>query len=140
MFSSDDVHFGDDLFAVSKVKTSPDIFSERQMRGKEWDEPKMLEIAKIKRLGAKTDVCADDPSIKGMQICDFTWAGRCKRNADGSICKMNARMGTRMLILMHSCHCEESRATRHALMEHGPGSCCHAPPGVQVGPIMGLDQ
>ena len=91
MLQSTDPMFGSELFAVSKAKTSPDIFSERQMRGPEWDTPKQMEIAKIKRLEAKRDVLADDPSIKGMQVCEMLWTGRCKRNPDGSINKKNAR-------------------------------------------------
>ena len=88
---SGDPLLGDELFALSKAKNSPDIFSERQMRSPEWDEPKLKEIAKIERLGAKTDVAADDPSIKGMQICEMLWTGRCKRNEDTSIKSLNAR-------------------------------------------------
>ena len=81
--------------ALSKAKTSPDIFSERQMRGPEWDTPKELELAKVKRLDAKRDIAADDPSIRGMQICEVLWTGRCKRNADGSVNKFNARICSR---------------------------------------------
>jgi hypothetical protein len=76
---------------LSKAKSAPDIFSERQMRGPEWDTPKQMEIAKIERLNAKIDVCADDPSILGKQICEMLWTGRRKRKADGSVEKDNAR-------------------------------------------------
>ena len=87
-----DFTIADELMLLGKSKsTSPDIFSERQMRGPEWDTPKSMEIAKIMRLDAVTKVAADDPSIKGLQICDFTWAGRCKRHPDGSVLKYNAR-------------------------------------------------
>ena len=65
------------------------------MSGPEWDTPKQLEVAKINRLNAKTDIAADDPSIKGMQVCEFTWVGRHKRNPDGSTLKMNARAAGR---------------------------------------------
>ena len=95
VFLSSDPMFCDELMALSKAKTSPDIFSERQMRGPEWDTPKELELAKVKRLDAKRDIAADDPSIRGMQVCDMLWTGRCKRNADGSINKYNARIGAR---------------------------------------------
>jgi hypothetical protein len=44
------------IVAAAKAKTSPHIFSERQMRGARWDTPKQLEIAKMDRLGAKIDV------------------------------------------------------------------------------------
>ena len=85
-----DVRF-DEVFALSKSRSAPDIYSERQMRGPEWDTAKQNEIAKIERLGAKQDVCADDPAIAGMPICEMTWAGRDKRNPDGSLLKRNAR-------------------------------------------------
>ena len=84
---TDDVGYGSDIVAVSKAEKAPDIYTERQMRHPEWDTPKQLEIAKIERLGAKRDVAADDPSIKGMPVGEMCWAGRCKRNADGSVLK-----------------------------------------------------
>lgn len=61
-----------DLMAVAKAKSSPDVYTERQMSGPEWDEPKQLEVAKFDKLEAKSDILADDPSIKGMHICDST--------------------------------------------------------------------
>eukprot|EP00966_Prymnesium_polylepis_P127705 2952748-Prymnesium_polylepis.1 len=61
------------------------------MRGARWDEPKQLEIAKIKKMQAKIDVCADDASIKGIPVIDMMWTGRCKRNPDGTVLKDNAR-------------------------------------------------
>lgn len=88
---SGDEMLGDELFAVAKAKTSPDTFSERQMRGTEWDTPKQLEVAKIERLNAKTDVSADDETIQGMPISEMMWVGRRKRLADGSVEKDNAR-------------------------------------------------
>ena len=84
-----------ELFMLAKAKSSPDDYNERQMSGPEWDTPKQLEVAKINRLNAKTDICADDPSIKGMPVCEFTWVGRHKRNPDGSTLKMNARAAGR---------------------------------------------
>eukprot|EP00964_Phaeocystis_antarctica_P165515 scaffold145675_cov139-Phaeocystis_antarctica.AAC.1 len=33
-----------ELVLLSKKRTSPDIYSERQMKGPEWDEPKQIEI------------------------------------------------------------------------------------------------
>eukprot|EP00966_Prymnesium_polylepis_P135474 3131545-Prymnesium_polylepis.1 len=76
---------------ASKAKSSPDIFTERQMRGARWDEPKQLEINKIKKMQAKIDICADDPSIKGIPVIDMMWTGRRKRNPDGTVLKDNAR-------------------------------------------------
>ena len=80
-----------DLWALAKGKSSPDIFTERQMRGAEWDGPKQSEIAKLERLEAKTDVAADDPMIKGIPVCDTMWTGRLKRDDKGEMDKRNAR-------------------------------------------------
>ena len=76
---------------LSKTKSSPDDYMEREMKGKEWDEPKLLEIAKIDKLQAKLEVTADDPKIKGMPVCETMWTGRDKRDKDGSVYKKNAR-------------------------------------------------
>ena len=81
----------DDLAMLAKAKTSPDIYTERQMCGPEWDESKCKEINTFYRLGAVEDVLADDPRIKGMPICDSMWAGRCKRDADGAVCDLKGR-------------------------------------------------
>ena len=91
LFASSDSHLGNELFALSKGKSNPDDYSERQMRGPEWDEPKQSEIAKIERLNAKTDIAADDPSIQHLQVCDFMWVGKDKRDASGNVKKKNAR-------------------------------------------------
>ena len=91
LLQSGDVLLGNEMFALSKMKTSPDIFSERQMRDARWDTPKQLEVAKIERLEAKSDVAADDPKVLGMPICEMMWTGRCKRNPDGTVLKLNAR-------------------------------------------------
>ena len=32
------------IAGVAKAKTSPDIYGEREMRGPEWDEAKMIEV------------------------------------------------------------------------------------------------
>ena len=68
LFNSSDAQLGSEVFALAKAKTNPDDYSERQMRSPEWDEPKQSEIAKIERLGAKTDVAADDPSISHLPV------------------------------------------------------------------------
>jgi hypothetical protein len=91
MLMSGDSALGDELFALSKAKSSPDIYSERQMRCPEWDEPKSLEVAKIFRLNAMSKICADDPSVQDMVTCECLWTGRCKHKADGSVEKYNAR-------------------------------------------------
>jgi hypothetical protein len=91
MLVSSDSHFDSEIAALSKTKTAPDIYSQRQMAGPEWDTPKQSEIHKIERLEAKKNVWADDPSIKGMPVGEMCWAGRCKRNPDGTVLKYNAR-------------------------------------------------
>ena len=91
LLTSEHPDHGGEVFALSKTRTAPDTYSERQMRGPEWDEPKSLEHAKIRRLEAKRDICADDPLIKGWQVCEMVWAGRVKRRPDGSVLKYNAR-------------------------------------------------
>ena len=72
------------IAAAAKTKSSPHIFSERQMTAARWDTPKQMEIAKMERLNAKIDVAADDPSIKGMKVVETMWTGREKINDDGS--------------------------------------------------------
>ena len=79
------------IIAAAKAKTSPHIFTERQMRGPRWDTPKSLEIAKMDRLGAKIDVAADDPRIAHLKVVETMWTGREKINDDGSHNKDNAR-------------------------------------------------
>ena len=76
---------------MAKKKTSPDIFTSRQMRGAEWDEPKQKELAKLERLGAIPEITADDPLIKGWSVCQTDWAGRTKRKDDASELSKNTR-------------------------------------------------
>ena len=82
---------GADISMAAKKKSSPDIFTERQMGGPMWDEPKQVEIGKLERLGAMTPVAADDPVVMGMKVVNTMWAGRCKRKADLTIDKLSAR-------------------------------------------------
>ena len=56
------------IVAVAKAKTAPDIFGEREMRGLEWDEPKMVEVHTLRKMGAFTEIAADDPKIKGWRV------------------------------------------------------------------------
>ena len=77
--------------AIAKAKTSPDIYSERQMRGPEWDESKTVEVETLRKMGAFTPIAADDPQIKGWRVVDTMWTGRVKRKADRSIEKYKGR-------------------------------------------------
>jgi hypothetical protein len=88
-----DGEYGPDIACSAKKSTSnPDILTERQMRGPEWDEPKSMEIDSIlNKLMAAEKVAADDPRIRGMVPVDTMWTGRRKRNADGTIDKYKAR-------------------------------------------------
>ena len=76
---------------AAKARTAPDIYSWQQMRGREWDEPKTVEVRTLERLGAFTKVAADDASIKGRRVVETMWTGRVKRNADRSIDKRKGR-------------------------------------------------
>jgi hypothetical protein len=55
---------------IAKAKSSPDIFTERQMKGREWDTPKQLEIAKLRKLAAFIPTAADDPAISHLKPVD----------------------------------------------------------------------
>lgn len=46
------------------------------MKGKEWDEPKQFDVGKIGKQKEKSEVAANDPTIKGMPICKTMWTGR----------------------------------------------------------------
>ena len=74
-----------------KQKSSPNIFTERQMMGPEWDEPKAAEIAKLERMKAFTKIPADDPSIKGVPITPSMWTGRAKIGEDGEVSSLSGR-------------------------------------------------
>ena len=67
------------------------IYSWQQMRGREWDEPKTVEVRTLERLGAFTKLPADDASIKGRRVVETMWTGRVKRNADRSVDKRKGR-------------------------------------------------
>ena len=82
---------GPELVYLSKVKTAPDIKTERQMRGPEWDEPKSLEVASVKRLARVTELPEDDPSIAHLKPVNTMWTGRDKRDAEGNLTKRKAR-------------------------------------------------
>ena len=55
---------------AAKARTAPDIYSWQQMRGREWDEPKTVEVRTLERLGAFTKLPADDASIKGRRVVE----------------------------------------------------------------------
>ena len=77
--------------AVSKAKTAPDIYGEREMSGPEWDEPKQIEVETLRKMGAFEPIAADDPKIKGWRVVDTMWTGRVKRKADRSVDKRKGR-------------------------------------------------
>ena len=91
LFVANETTLGIDITAAAKKRSSPNIFTERQMQGPRWDGPKQDEMGKLDRLGAKTPVLADDPVVKGLTPCDILWAGRCKLNPDGTVEKDTAR-------------------------------------------------
>jgi len=89
-YSSGHAHFKN-LGLASKPSTSPDILAEHQMRGPQWDEPKMKEVNALRHIPAFREVTADDPCIKGMPIVDTMFVGRLKRDSDNMIEKLKAR-------------------------------------------------
>ena len=91
LFSTSNLGCDPTIIAAAKAKTSPHIFSERQMRGPRWDTPKQLEIAKMDRLNAKIDIAADDPRIARLRPVETMWTGREKIDSKGIIVKDNAR-------------------------------------------------
>ena len=80
-----------ELMHLSKARTAPDIYSERQMRGEEWDTSKMLEIKNVTEKARVHIVAKDDPACSHLRVCDTMWTGRCKRNADGTVDKYKSR-------------------------------------------------
>ena len=91
IFSTPNLGCDPTIIAAAKAKTSPHIFSERQMRGPRWDTPKQLEIAKMDRLNAKIDIAADDSRIAHLRPVETMWTGREKIDSKGNIVKDNAR-------------------------------------------------
>ena len=91
LFSWGHDSLGFEIALAAKGKTSPDLFSERQMCGSDWDEPKQIEVSKLERLGAMTPIARDDPFCKDMTAVESMWSGRRKRNADGSVKCLGAR-------------------------------------------------
>ena len=79
----------DQLAQLAKKRTSPDIYSEQQMKGTEWDEPKQLEVNKLMEMIEK--VSADDPRVGHLKPCDTMWTGRDKRGADRSVIEKKGR-------------------------------------------------
>ena len=76
---------------LAKAKTSPDIFLEREMKGKEWDEPKQVEVNALEKMSAFTKVRADDTRIKGWKVVDTMWTGLIKQKADRTVDKLKGR-------------------------------------------------
>ena len=82
---------GIDVVMAAKKNASPDIFTERQMSGRVWDEPKQVEIGKLERLGAMSPIAADDPIAKDKSVINTMWTGRLKRKSDRTVDKWSAR-------------------------------------------------
>ena len=95
LFAYDTRGINETIICAAKKKSSPEIFSEREMRGREWDAPKQVEMGKLDRLGAMTPIAADDPMLipilNRTPVVDTMWAGRIKYNADLTIDKYSAR-------------------------------------------------
>ena len=80
--------FGE-LSLVAKKRTSPDIYSEKEMAGKEWDEPKQIEVNKLMEMVEK--VAADDPSVGHLKPVDTMFTGRDKRDANRRVVEKKGR-------------------------------------------------
>eukprot|EP00964_Phaeocystis_antarctica_P026898 scaffold15144_cov40-Phaeocystis_antarctica.AAC.1 len=78
-----------ELVLLSNQRTSPDIYSERQMKGPEWDEPKQTEINKLKHMF--TTAAADDLRVGHLKPVDTMWSGRDKRDADRKLAEKKGR-------------------------------------------------
>ena len=92
VFSNGDVVALDDygeLMLLSKKRTSPDIYSEKQMKGHEWDDPKQTKINKLKHMF--TRVSADDQRVNHLKPVDTMWTGRDKRDADRCLIEKKGR-------------------------------------------------
>jgi len=59
------------------------------MKGPEWDEPKQIEINKLKHM--YTTVAADDPRVSHLKPVDTMWTGRDKRDADRKLAEKKGR-------------------------------------------------
>ena len=79
----------DELALLAKKRSAPDIYSEQQMKGAEWDEPKQIEINKLMERVEK--VSADDPKVKHLTPVDTMWTGKDKRGADRSLDEKKGR-------------------------------------------------
>ena len=96
------VNVFDELALVAKKRSSPDIYSEREMCGPEWDEPKQVEVATLEKMGAFTRAAADDPRVKGLTIVNTMFTGRDKRDADRNVVQKKGRCVLRGD--EHKCH------------------------------------
>ena len=96
---------------LAKAKTSPDIYSEREMKGKEWDEPKQVEVNALEKMGAFTKIRADDARIKGWKVVDTMWTGRVKRKADRTVDKLKGRAVLRGDLHKHHYSVDQNQST-----------------------------
>ena len=95
LFSLPDDSLNMTISAAAKVKSSPDIYTEREMSGPQWDAPKQLDCDKFQKLDAYREVAADDPGIKHLKPVESMWTGRRKRADTDDTIKLNARLVAR---------------------------------------------
>ena len=108
---------------AAKTRTAPDIYSWQQMRGREWDEPKTVEVRTLERLGAYTKVAADDDRIKGRRVVETMWTGRVKRNADRSVDKRKGRAVLRGDLHKQHYDVDANQATAPVVRSSSSRSC-----------------
>ena len=111
----------DNFAALAKARTSPDIYSEKQMTGPEWDEPKSVEVSTLLRMGAMTKIRADDPKISGWKVVDTMFTGRTKRDADRNITQLKGRCVLRGDL--HKCHYHVDENQRFAPVVRNVSAC-----------------
>jgi len=113
------------LMLAAKSKSSPDIYSEREMKGPEWDEPKGTEMNKLQKLEAFEWVAKDDPRVQYLKCIDCCWAGRAKRDADGKILCLSARCCLRGDLQARICNITDNEAHSPVVLNQSL-ACCEA--------------
>ena len=67
---------GADVVSVTKTRANPNMLTERQMTGPNWDKPKILEVQLILyKPCAAEKVPADNPGVASMRVVNTMWTG-----------------------------------------------------------------
>ena len=106
---------------VSKAKTAPDIYGEREMKGPEWDEPKDVEVAALYRTGAVQEILATDPKIKGWKVVDTAGVLRAHAAVGNHVLEARAQRAA----VVRSCRRELANDTLDYGFLYFPRWSCH---------------